>query len=81
MRNFKSKILGFLVGLSAVAGLAVAANTFYTGYNPNTNQLGQVGLMVAGGPVPVITGTCGTIPAAVGGTSTFQVKAPCSRTS
>ncbi len=72
---FKSKVLGFLVGLTAVTGMAVAANTFYADFNPNTNQFGTKGLSVAGGILPVVTGTggCGTLTGQVGGTSTGSV--------
>ena len=71
LKSFKSKLAGFLVGISAAAGLAIAANTFYTGYNPNTNQQGFLGLEIFGGTVPLVTGTtgCGTISTPVGGTS------------
>ena len=72
-KSLKSKILGFLTGLALVGGLAFAANTFYVGYNPQTNQFGVGGLETYGGAPPVVTGTCGTIPAAVGGTSLGQV--------
>ena len=70
-KSLKSKILGFLTGLALVSGLAVAANTFYTGYNSNTNQQGFLGLEVFGGTPPVITGTagCGTLTAPIGGSS------------
>lgn len=72
-KSLRSKLLGFVTGLAVVAGMAVAANTFYAGYRIETNQNGIPGLITAGGPVPTVTGTCGTIPAAVGGTSTGQV--------
>ncbi len=72
---FKSKLSGFVAGLALVGGLAFAANTFYAGYTPNTNQRGENGVPVAGGAVPVITGTagCGTLTAQVGGTGTGSV--------
>lgn len=72
---FKSryfKPVAFTAGLFAVV-LAFGANVFYAGYTPNTNQSGVNGLVVSGGPVPVVTGTCGTIPAALGGTTTGSV--------
>lgn len=65
----KSKILGGLVGLLAVAGIAFSANTFYAGYNPNTNQFGLNGIQVNGGTQPTFTGSsCGTIGTVSGGT-------------
>ena len=67
-KSLKSKILGFVTGLALVGGLAIAANTYYAGFNPATNQTGVNGILVAGGPVPAVTGTCGTIGAVVGGT-------------
>lgn len=67
--SLKSKIFGFLAGLSLVAGMAVAANTFYAGFLPQTNQTGINGLETYGGPTPIVSGTCGTIGAVTGGTS------------
>ena len=74
MLKLKSKVLAVLAGLVATAGVALAANTFYAGYNPATNANGTQGLDVTGGPVPVVTGTggCGTITAVTGGTSAGQ---------
>lgn len=74
-KSTRSKVLGFLVGVSASLGLAFAANTFYTGFNPQTNQFGNNGLSVAGGLPPVVTGStgCGTLTAQKGGTSTGSV--------
>jgi hypothetical protein len=67
--SFK-KIAAGLAGL-LIAG--VAASAVYYGYNPNTGLNGVPGLTVAGGPSPAVTGTCGTIPAPVGGAAVFQV--------
>jgi len=70
-KQFRSKLTGFLVGLAAVSGLAIAANTFYAGYTLETNQYGIPGLEVFGGIVPTITGStgCGTLGTIKGGTS------------
>lgn len=76
MSKLKSKVLAVLAGLVAISGAAFAANTFYTGYNPQTNQWGLPGLNVAGGaPLPVVTGSagCGVLTAQVGGVSTGSV--------
>lgn len=74
-KTFTSKLLGFVAGLALAGSLAVAANTFYAGYNPNTNSAGSLGLSVAGGPVPVVTGSggCGTLSGQVGGTGRSSV--------
>jgi hypothetical protein len=73
-KSLKLKVLAFLLGLTAVAGVATAANTFYAGFNPATNATGTIGTDVLGGPIPVVTGTagCGTITAVTGGTSAGQ---------
>lgn len=70
---FKSKLLGFLAGLALVGGLAVAANTYYAGYLPQTNQTGVNGIEIAGGAVPIVTGTCGTIGTVTGGTGAGEI--------
>ena len=75
MLKLKSKVLAVLAGTVAICGAALAVNTFYAGYNVSTNQEGHNGLYVAGGPLPVVTGSggCGTLTGQVGGTSRSSV--------
>lgn len=75
MLKFKSKVLAVLAGLVATIGVATAANTFYSGFNPQTGQLGLTGLSTSGGLQPVVTGSvgCGTLTGQVGGASTLSV--------
>lgn len=71
MKNFAKTIAGVVAGVALAAGLAFAANTYYAGYNPQTNANGVTGLVVSGGALPVVTqggGTCTGI-AVAGGTS------------
>jgi len=70
LSDMKSKILAGLAGL-LVASVATAA--VYYGFNPNTGLNGVQGLTVAGGSTPTVTGTCGTIPAPLGGAAVFQI--------
>jgi hypothetical protein len=70
MKLSLKKIAAGLAGL-LIAG--VAASAVYYGYNPNTGLNGVPGLTVAGGTTPAVTGTCGTIPAPVGGAAVFSV--------
>jgi hypothetical protein len=76
MKNFAKTLAGFIAGIAMVASLSFAANTFYAGYNAQTNQNGAVGLDVSGGTPPVVTGStgCGTLTLQAGGTSTGSVK-------
>lgn len=69
MNTIKKLSLSVVGILIASAALAVT----YYGFNPNTGLNTQNGLTVAGGAPPAVTGTCGTIPAPIGGSSTFQV--------
>lgn len=75
MKNFRSAIFGLFIAVLGFAGFAAAQQ--YSGFNPTTNLNGQLGLSVAQGPTPTLSGAgCGTlatVQASVqGGTSVFQ---------
>jgi hypothetical protein len=69
--RFHKALIATIVGVLAVGGLAFAQ--VYYGFNPVTGLNGVQGVPVAGGVVPALSGTCGTIPAGVGGAGTFSV--------
>jgi hypothetical protein len=62
----------FAVGLGLLLAGVLSAAVYY-GFNPVTGLNTANGVNVSAGPVPVVTGTCGTIPVGVGGSSVFTV--------
>lgn len=71
LKSLTGKFTAVVVGLGLAAGLAVAANSFYAGFQPQAVQTGIVGTIVSGGPVPTsgASTSCGTLGAITGGTS------------
>ena len=77
LKTLPGKVAAFVAGAALIVGFTVFAQTqgqFYTGYWPQTNQNGIPGLLVFGGPVPVVSGNCGVIGAVVGGTSAGSIQ-------
>ena len=70
MRKLFAKSFAILSGLLVAA---VASAVVYYGFNPTTGLNTQQGVPVAAGVVPSLSGTCGTIPAGVGGAGVFTV--------
>jgi hypothetical protein len=71
MKNLKAWLIGIGIAAGLTAGLAISQT--YTGFNPITGLNGQVGLPVAVGSPPTVTGCSQT--GVVGGGGTFQVTA------
>jgi hypothetical protein len=71
MTLFK-RIFGFVVAVMLGLSTVAVAQVYY-GFNPTTGLNTAQGVPVAAGKLPVVTGTCGTIPAPVGGAGVFQV--------
>ena len=80
IKSIKARIAALVAGV-AITGLALAAGTAYTGFNPLTNLNGTPGLTVALGTLPTLgaatsCGTTATVQASmVGGANTFQLTA------
>jgi hypothetical protein len=68
----KKMLIGLLAGLGLVATLAIAQSN-YVGWNPATGLTGVLGVPVATGPLPTVTGCSQS--AVVGGGSVVQVTA------
>ncbi len=83
MKNFAKTLAGFVAGIALVAGVAYATtspNSFYNGFNPQTNGYGINGVLTAGGAVPTVSAagsgsTCsgGVVGPATGGAYAGQI--------
>jgi hypothetical protein len=62
----------FAAGLGLLFASVLSAAVYF-GFNPVTALNTSNGVPVSAGVLPVVTGTCGTIPAPVGGSGVFQI--------